>query len=122
MESFVYILTNKSHKSLYVGMTADLLKRLYQHETHFYKGSYSDKYNTTICIYYEVFNDINLAIKREKEIKGWLRSKKEALINSKNPEWKTLATSRGFVRTEKYVPFEQEVKQFLEEYYREEGK
>ncbi len=100
-------------------MTNDLIRRLYEHERHINVDSYSAKHDTTICIYYETFNDISKAIAREKQIKGWRRDKKDALINSINPEWKTLANSRGFVRTEKYVPFEQQVKEMVEEFYRE---
>lgn len=114
-ESFVYILTNSSHKNVYVGMTNDLIRRLYEHEKHINESSYSAMHNTTICVYYETFNDIRDAIAREKQIKSWRREKKDDLINSKNPDWKPLANSRGFVRTEKYVPWAEQVKQMLEE-------
>jgi len=117
MESYVYILTNKSRRSLYVGMTADLLKRLYQHETHYYKDSFTDRYNITICVYYEVFHDINLAIRREKELKGWTREKKESLINASNPEWKVLASSRGFAPKGKTN--QQEMKEIIDQCLRE---
>jgi len=87
---FVYIMTNKHKTTLYVGVTNDLCRRVYEHKNHLIKKSFSNKYNLEYCIYYEVFPDIISAIAREKELKKWNRAKKEALINSKNPEWKTL--------------------------------
>lgn len=87
---FVYIMTNKHKTTLYVGVTNDLCRRVYEHKNHLIKKSFSNKYNLEYCIYYEVFPDIISAITREKELKKWNRAKKEALINSKNPEWKTL--------------------------------
>lgn len=87
---FVYIMTNKHKTTLYVGVTNDLCRRVYEHKNHLIKKSFSNKYNLEYCIYYEVFPDIISAIAREKELKKWNRAKKEALINSKKPEWKTL--------------------------------
>lgn len=87
---FVYIMTNKHKTTLYVGVTNDLCRRVYEHKNHLIKKSFSNKYNLEYCIYYEVFPDIISAIAREKELKKLNRAKKEALINSKNPEWKTL--------------------------------
>ncbi len=86
----VYIVTNKSHTVLYTGVSSDLRERTEQHRTHFYKGSFSDKYNTEKLVYYALFGTIEEAIAREKEIKKWRREKKEALINSMNPEWSDL--------------------------------
>ena len=85
---FVYIMTNKS-QTLYTGVTNNLLKRVYQHKNKLIDG-FSKKYNITILIYYETHQDIRAAIAREKQIKGWLRKKKIALIESMNPEWKDL--------------------------------
>ncbi|GAB6010911.1 GIY-YIG nuclease family protein [Viscerimonas tarda] len=62
------------------------------------KNPFTDKYNLEYCIYYEEIPCLDLAIKREKELKGWNRAKKEALINKKNPGWKALVTENGFVR------------------------
>lgn len=87
---FVYIITNKLRTTLYVGVTSDLLARLWQHKEHFYRGSFSDRYNLTACVYYEAFDSIEEAISREKTIKKWRREKKDELINSVNPYWKDL--------------------------------
>ena len=86
---YVYIMTNKSG-TLYTGVTNNLEKRVFQHKHHLVKG-FTKKYNITKLIYYEVTSDVRSAIAREKQIKGWLRRKKIALIESMNPEWKDLA-------------------------------
>ncbi len=92
--SYVYILTNYSRSSLYIGVTSDLSKRLHQHATTDI-NSYTHKYKINILVYYESFNDINLAINREKQLKGWSRSKKEALIKSVNPKLENIAIKFG---------------------------
>src|SRR5437867_4096455 len=86
----VYIMTNKLRTTLYIGVTADLIARVQQHREHFFNNSFSDKYNLTICVYYENFSSIEEAIYREKEIKKWRREKKDALINSINARWMDL--------------------------------
>ena len=86
---FVYIMTNKS-KTLYTGVTNDLERRVHEHKNKQIPG-FTGKYNITKLVYYEEGNDINMAIAREKQIKGWLRAKKIALIEAKNPEWKDLS-------------------------------
>lgn len=86
---YVYIMTNKS-RTLYIGVTNNLRKRVFEHKHHLVKG-FTNKYNITKLIYYEITNDIEAAIIREKQIKGWLRKKKIALIESVNPEWKDLS-------------------------------
>jgi putative endonuclease len=86
----VYIVTNKSHSVLYTGVTSDLRSRTEQHREHFYKKSFSDRYNTEKLVYYELFGSIEEAIAREKEIKKWRREKKDALIKSMNPAWNDL--------------------------------
>lgn len=84
-ESYAYILSNKNRTVFYTGVTADLSKRMKLHLKG--EGSqFCSKYNVRELIYYELFTNINEAIKREKEIKGWRREKKIALILSKNPE------------------------------------
>ncbi|WP_111309488.1 GIY-YIG nuclease family protein [Confluentibacter sediminis] len=89
-KSFVYFMTNKNNTVIYVGVTSDLLKRVYQHKTKAYKG-FTDRYNCNKLIYFEEFDDINKAIAREKQIKGGNRKRKEDLINFVNPEWKDLS-------------------------------
>jgi putative endonuclease len=91
-------MTNKNKTTLYIGVTNDLCRRIYQHKNHLIKDSFTDRYNLEYCIYYEYFFDFALAIDREKELKKWNRSKKELLINAMNPEWKELVTEKGFVR------------------------
>ena len=82
-------MTNFS-KTLYIGVTNDLVKRVYQHKNKLVEG-FTKKYNITKLVYFEETNDINAAIAREKQLKGWLRKKKIALIESMNPEWKDLS-------------------------------
>ena len=85
---YVYILTNKNKTVLYIGVTNNLKDRIEYHKTS--KSTFTSKYNCFNLIYYERFEDVNFAIKREKELKGWNRNKKEELINSFNAEWKFL--------------------------------
>ena len=89
---YVYILTNRSKTVLYIGVTNDLKHRIGFHRknANLNDKAFTSKYKCFYLIYYEHFNDINDAIKREKQIKGWLRIKKESLINEFNPEWKFL--------------------------------
>jgi len=106
-------MTNKNRKTLYIGVTNDLCRRIYEHKTHLIKNSFTDKYNLEYCIYYEEFPYFDLAIQREKELKKWNRQKKEDLINKKNPEWKALVTEKGFVREK--VSFFQQVNDLVNE-------
>ena len=110
---YIYIMTNKNRKTLYIGVTNDLCRRIYEHKTHLIKNSFTDKYNLEYCIYYEEFPYFDLAIQREKELKKWNRQKKEDLINKKNPEWKALVTEKGFVREK--VSFFQQVNDLVNE-------
>ena len=82
---YVYIITNKS-KTLYTGVTNNLERRVYEHRNKLIPG-FTTKYNINKLVYFEIFNDINSAIAREKQIKGWIRKKKVELIESVNPEW-----------------------------------
>jgi putative endonuclease len=88
--SFVYIMTNKHHTVLYTGVTADLSKRLWWHKNP-PKRSFCRQYNVNRLVYYEVFEDIRLAIAREKQIKAGSRKAKLALIERSNPGWEDLA-------------------------------
>ena len=83
------MMTNKHKNVLYVGVTNNLKRRVYEHEKGLDFG-FSKKYNCHYLIYFEEFRSINLAIKREKEIKGWRREKKDALIKSINPQFNFL--------------------------------
>ncbi len=83
-------MTNKNNSVIYIGVTSNLIKRVYQHKTKTYKG-FTFKYNCDKLIYYEEFNDIKQAIDREKQLKSGNRKRKEELINSTNPEWEDLS-------------------------------
>jgi putative endonuclease len=87
---WVYIMTNKNKTTLYVGVTSDIIQRVQKHQTKYYPNSFSAAYNIDRLIYYEYFNDIMIAIKREKEIKKWRREKKNNLITTINPLWEDL--------------------------------
>jgi putative endonuclease len=87
-EYYIYIVTNPSKTTLYIGVTNNLPARLAEHwENRSKPGTFAGKYFCYNLIYYEAFQYIDPAIRREKEIKKWNRAKKEMLINSKNPEW-----------------------------------
>jgi putative endonuclease len=85
----VYILANKSNSVIYTGVTGNLIRRIYEHKEHLVKG-FTDTYNVEKLVYFEMFDDMVSAITREKQIKGWSRKKKMALVAVKNPEWKDL--------------------------------
>ena len=86
---YVYILTNEHGNVMYIGVTNNLSRRLYEHRKGLVDG-FTKKYNTHKLVYYETTTDINSAIAREKQLKGWSRSKKNALVESINPEWKEI--------------------------------
>ena len=86
---YVYILSNKS-KTLYTGITNNLQRRVFEHKSKKIKG-FTSRYNITRLVYYETTIDVKSAIAREKQIKGWVRKKKIALIESMNPEWRDLS-------------------------------
>jgi putative endonuclease len=90
---FIYFMTNKNRTTLYIGVTNDLQRRVWEHCNHINKDSFSAKYNLEYCVYYEYFSSIEQAIERETQLKKWSRSKKETLINRKNPEWNDLFKS-----------------------------
>jgi len=89
---FVYITTNPKRTVLYTGVTNDLVRRLAEHleNNEEWKSTFAGKYFCYNLIYYEQYPDIRAAIDREKQIKGWTRDKKEALINEVNPGWRFL--------------------------------
>jgi len=87
---YVYIMTNKKHGVLYTGVTNDLKRRVYEHQKKLIHG-FTSKYNLTKLVYFDQTTDVTAAIAREKQIKGWLRIKKIALIESMNPEWQDLS-------------------------------
>jgi putative endonuclease len=86
---YVYIMTNKNNTVLYTGITSDLKKRIYEHREKLVEG-FTERYNITKLVYYEIFRDAESAILREKQIKAGSRAKKIELINSLNDDWKDL--------------------------------
>jgi putative endonuclease len=88
-EYYVYIMTNK-WRTLYTGVTNNLMRRVYEHKNKLVAG-FTSKYNIQFLVYYEMTADVHVALAREKQIKGWLRAKKVALIDSMNPSWKDLS-------------------------------
>ena len=86
---FVYIMTNRS-KTLYTGVTNNLERRVFEHKNKLVAG-FTSKYNITKLVYYEETSNVHAALAREKQIKGWRRAKKIALIEAENPEWKDIS-------------------------------
>ena len=91
-ESYVYLLANIHNNVLYTGVTSNLIRRIYEHESKLVKG-FTQKYNVNRLVNYEACENIVVAIEREKQIKGWSRKKKDDLINALNPEWDDLYRS-----------------------------
>ena len=86
---YVYILASNRNGTLYIGVTNDLIRRVYEHKQDYVAG-FSKKYGTHSLVYYEETNDVDAALNREKQLKHWLRKWKLALIEGQNPEWKDL--------------------------------
>jgi len=87
---YVYLLANRSNQLVYVGVTNDLMRRVFEHREKKIKG-FTEKYNVTKLVYFEDTQDVRVAISREKEIKKWRREKKNRLIEAVNPGWEDLA-------------------------------
>jgi putative endonuclease len=88
---WVYIVANRKRGTIYTGITNSLERRVWQHK-HGGVDSFTRRYAVNKLVYFEEFRDVNNAIARETEIKGWLRARKIALIERDNPEWKDLST------------------------------
>ena len=86
----VYILTNRYNTVPYIGVTNDLVRRLYEHKHNLVPG-FTSKYRVHKLVFVETTNDVRAAIEREKQLKGWTRAKKEALIVQSNPQWHDLS-------------------------------
>ncbi len=89
---YVYILSSKRNGTLYIGVTSNLKKRIYEHKNEIYEG-FTKKYSVHNLVYYEIAYDIFSAIKREKALKRWNRAWKLELIEKQNPKWKDLYDS-----------------------------
>ena len=90
MEYYVYILSNNLNTTIYTGVTRDLVRRVYEHKHHMDPKSFTAKYDITKLVYFESTSDVNAAIEREKQIKGWNRKRKNKLVESLNPAWAEL--------------------------------
>ena len=93
---FVYIMTNAKNGTLYVGMSNDIVRRIYEHKNKTFPDSFTARYNCDKLVYFEEFKYVNDAIEREKKIKAGSRRKKIALIESINPQWLDLSTQELF--------------------------
>jgi putative endonuclease len=87
---YVYVMTNRS-KTLYTGVTNNLQRRVWEHKQKI-GSEFTKKYNITRLVFFEETNDVHIALAREKEIKGWKRDKKIALIEKQNPTWRDLSS------------------------------
>ena len=93
MEYYVYILANATNTAIYVGVTKDLARRIYEHKNKLDEGSFTAKYDIHKLVYYESTCDVHAAIEREKQIKGWNRARKNKLVTARNPKWEDLYQS-----------------------------
>lgn len=94
MTYYVYILTNQHGNVMYIGVTHDLVRRVFQHRHHLVEG-FTKRYKVNKLVYYESVNDVTAAIAREKQLKGWTRARKNALVASVNPNWTELMPVLG---------------------------
>ena len=88
---YVYILSNQTNTTIYTGLTNDLARRLDEHRRHMDPKSFTARYHVTKLVYFEQNESIHAAIEREKQIKGWNRKRKNALVQSMNPRWEELS-------------------------------
>ena len=86
---YVYILTNKTNTVMYIGVTNDLRRRLHEHKKEQIEG-FTKKYHVHKLVYFEEYSEVNTAIAREKQLKHWIRTKKNCLVETKNPNWDDL--------------------------------
>ena len=89
---YVYLLASGKHRTLYLGVTNDLVRRVYEHKTKTTRG-FTSRYDVNRLVWFEVYDDAESAITREKEIKKWRRDWKIALIEEANPDWEDLYSS-----------------------------
>ncbi|MDD5197495.1 MAG: GIY-YIG nuclease family protein [Candidatus Gracilibacteria bacterium] len=90
MSGYIYITSNEKRGTLYIGVTSDITKRIWEHKNTVDPKCFTTRYNCKHLVYYEVFDNIIHAIEREKQLKNWHRDWKINLIEAKNPEWKDL--------------------------------
>lgn len=90
MSYYVYILASNTNVTVYIGVTNDLIRRVYEHKNNLAPESFTSRYGVHKLVYFEQTTDVRAALEREKQLKGWQRSKKNALINAMNPQWRDL--------------------------------
>ena len=90
MSYYVYILANNTNVAIYIGVTRDLVRRIYEHKHNLDPDSYTAKYGIHKLVYFEQTSYVRAAIEREKQLKGWNRARKNKLVESMNPQWKDL--------------------------------
>ena len=90
MNYCVYILTNKSNRVMYIGVTNNLERRIYEHKQELVEG-FTKRYHVNKLVYFETTTDVRSAIEREKQLKGWRRARKNELVETLNPEWLDLS-------------------------------
>ena len=93
MNYYVYILSNNTGTTIYIGVTNDLVRRVYEHRMKLDPNGFTARYDIHKLVYYEVTNDVEAAIAREKQLKGWNRKRKNKLVASRNPKWEDLYES-----------------------------
>ena len=93
MNYYVYILSNVTGTTIYIGVTKDLIRRVYEHKHKLDANSFTAKYDIHKLVYYESTSDVRAAIEREKQLKGWNRKRKNKLVESMNPRWEDLYES-----------------------------
>lgn len=93
MNYYVYILSNVTGTTIYIGVTRDLVRRVYEHKHKLDPNSFTAKYDIHKLVYYESTSDVRAAIEREKQLKGWNRKRKNKLVESMNPRWEDLYNS-----------------------------
>ena len=91
-DAYVYFMTNTNNAVLYVGVTNNLERRVWEHKNHINPNSFTEKYKCHKLVYFEHTNDIRVAIEREKQLKNWKREWKNELIEKQNPEWADLSS------------------------------
>ena len=109
MVYYVYILSSATNYTIYIGVTNDLVRRVYEHKNDLAPESFTSRYGVHKLVYFEQTTDVRAALEREKQLKGWRRSKKNELVNGMNPQWRDLYpmilgeetdSSAHFVRSE----------------------
>ena len=93
MNYYVYILANTTGTVVYIGVTKDLIRRVYEHKHKLDPNSFTAKYDVHKLVYFESTSDVRVAIEREKQLKGWNRKRKNKLVESMNPRWEDLYDS-----------------------------